>query len=164
MLAGLAAQLAPAKAEDTKGCEGLGEYRTEMFAVGSTFAKTLKDLKFTQNDDLFTKSSDDWQALADASLQFQRDLKEITPPDWIRDWHDLLVTRAGALQNMALAAVTGGVLATTAFTDTFSKIDGDIDDAKEAIAEGCGDAAQFFHDWDALDGSIDGTPVATPTF
>jgi hypothetical protein len=153
-----------ADAKDAPGCDGLGEYRAELFAVGSDYYSALADGFIDVTAASETYSTDDWSVIADASLQLQRDLKAIDPPEWIREWHVKQITQVGGLQQVASTAVESGVFAASMVGSSFAELPGQIKQIQIDLEAVCADAKQFFYDWAALDGYVAGTPVATPSF
>lgn len=154
---------ATADAKDAKGCDGLGDYRTEMFKVGRDYLKANSEDGIPFSRELLTYSSDDWTNLAENVLEYQRGLNSIDPPDWAQQWHQTQIEGAGLLEQIGRAAAENGALATVAFSDQAEAIQEQRDAALKAVSKICSQFTEFRYDWDALDGDVDGTPVATPT-
>jgi hypothetical protein len=150
------------EANDATGCEGLADYRVAMFKIGRAYLKALDEDGIPLSRDSLTYSTEEWTTFAEDTLQFQRDLTSINPPVWASSWHELQVERTSLQAQLAKAIATAGISATAAFADHFNANDAERDTAIEAISQTCRDFAAFTHDWSALDGEIDGTPVATP--
>lgn len=153
----------PSSADDAPGCDGLAEYRDAMFAAADPMVEYMTESGISSPAfNPLTLSSSDWSAYADEALAFHDRIAEVEPPAWATDWHALKLDMTGAQEQVGRAAATGGVMVAIGFAETLHTIEADTDAAEEAIAETCPDFAQFAYDWDALDGSVDGTPVATP--
>lgn len=151
-------------ASDKPGCEGLGEYRKAMFVAGRSYIESAE--KFApgwQAREVTSFSSDEWTGFADAALQMQRDLKDITPPPWAKSWHDLQVARSGFSEQVFRTIVRDGLLVAAALLEDGDAIETKLEAAADEISKTCESFAGFVHDWNALDGEIDGTPVATPS-
>lgn len=150
-------------AKDAEGCEGLRDYRAAMFKAGHNYQEANKEDGIDISSDPFLLSSDDFTNLADNILQFHRDLKAIEPPEFAAPWHQLEVDGTALGEQAFRAIAIGGLLVMLGFGD---QIDAN-DAAREAaiiVADGiCSDFSAFQHDFDSIDGDIDGTPVATPT-
>lgn len=144
-------------------CDGLGDYRKAMFEAGRHYLKAVSDDGIDIDANPMTLSSDDWQALAEDELQYQREIRDVTPPEWAKTWHDLKVQYAGFVQQLDLTAATSGIIAASAMVDELNKLDAQADQAIAAIAQICSEFPAFEHDFDSLDGNIDGTAVPTPT-
>ena len=152
-----------ASAQDAVGCEGLSAYRAEMFKVGKAFiAQTVKD-GVPANRDVATFSSAEWTKKAADLAVYQADLEAIAPPPWLKNWHDLRIERAGLDEQIALAAASRGLYGALLFKGASDRIDAENKAATAAAFAACSDFAVFARDWDALDGDINGTPVATPS-
>lgn len=163
VLAGAVFAPSRSAAEDAPGCEGLGDYRAEMFKAGRDFLALLDERGVSLSKDPFSYSTDDWIAYAESSLEFQRDLKEITPPAWAAEWHQAKVDLAAIAEQLGKAAEKDGVLAVLMFGDALEKNEAEGNALIATISATCADFQQFTVDWDALDGNIKGTPVATPS-
>lgn len=159
--AGVAASTADAK--DTKGCEGLGDYRKELFKIGRAYSEDLNKAGLTTDRDPLTYSTDDWIAYADITLEYQRALKKVTPPDWAKEWHQGRLERSGLIEQIARTIASGGIMMGVAFNDQADALDAKDKQVIASTSEACADFAAFEHDWQSIDGEIDGTPVATPT-
>jgi hypothetical protein len=158
---GIASRPADA-AKDAPGCEGLAAYRVAMFKAGKDYLASLDRDSIPVSRSPITYSSDDWTALAKDALDYQRAVKKITPPEFAKGWHQAQVEKDGLIQQLATTAASSGVLAAIAFKDQFDQATKKSDDALAAAGVICADFISFQHDWDALDGDINGTPVATP--
>jgi hypothetical protein len=152
-----------AQAKDSPGCEGLAAYRSAMFAVGKAFVAQEARDGLGPRREITTYSSSDWTASANDLAAYQDDLKTVTPPDWLKTWHEVKIEGAGLGQQVSLAAANGGRFAILAFKDPSAKLDTENTAAKEAAIKTCSDFKQFAYDWDAIDGDVNGTPVATPS-
>ena len=152
-----------ANAKDAKGCEGLADYRVAMFKVGRSYLEANADDGIPFDRDPLTFSSDDWADAASNALQFQRDIKSVTPPNWAMPWHVLKIEFAGLVEQAFRAISTGGILMSAGFSEPIDANGSAADSAVKEITKTCPVFADFQHDWSALDGDIDGTPVATPT-
>jgi hypothetical protein len=133
-----------------------------MFAAGRAYLEALENDGMPTSRDILTYSSDDWTVLAGHLGNHQKELKAIAPPPWASEWHQKVIERAGLGEQMAKMVATGGIFLAIGFTESFDKVDAEKDAAVESASAMCGDFAAFARDWDALDGYIDGTPVATP--
>ena len=161
VVSGLAINRADAK--DTKGCDGLADYRAEMFAAGRDYLKLLDEDGIGVGRDPFTYSSDDWTSGADDLLAYNRALVEIDPPEWAAEWHQLKIELSGLSEQVFRIIAKDGVMMILGFSDQFDANEAATDAAIERIGKSCADFPAFTRDHDALDGDIDGTPVATPT-
>lgn len=158
-----AAHVTDGSGDDTKGCEGLGDYRAAMFKAGRDYLKALDDDRIPVSRDITTFSSDDFVVLADDALDYSRVMKGIIPPSFAATWHQVKIERLGIVEQIGRAAAQGGLFVALAFSDQIDANERAAADAVAAAAAICADFASFEHDWQALDGLIDGTPVATPT-
>lgn len=149
-----------ADAKDAKGCEGLADYRAAMFQL---WRHDGDGRSIMQDRDPLTLSSDDWLLVAETALEYQRALKKIEVPDFAADWHQARIEAIGLAEQMSRAIAKDGFLVALAFVDSIEASEAKEADAVEAANLICADFAGFVHDFDALDGEIDGTPVATPT-
>lgn len=163
VLASVSYWITQTQAKDSEGCDGLGDYRKEMLKIGRDYLKALDEDGLPLSREVTTYSTDDWTALAEDALEVQRDLKDVDPPAFAEGWHALKVQRAGLSEQLAMTVATGGLMMALAFGDQFDANDAAADKELAEIAKTCADFAAFEHDWQALDGDIDGTPVATPT-
>lgn len=166
LVVGLLRWLPPATAGDAPGCEGLTTYRAAMLAAGQEFLRAFDDDGYSfaaiESDQVLTYSSDDWTAMADHFLALNRELRDITPPDWAAEWHDLRIQHMGLLEQTLRAIATGGILMGWAFVDPLDELNANAEAAVVAASVTCDNFAAFAYEWDALDGKVDGTPVATP--
>lgn len=147
----------PARTDDAPGCEGLAAFRDELFPIGEQWADDLADLGIS---DPLTMSSDDWLAYAELSLETHRALKGVDAPAWAEDWLTVRIDTTALQEQIGRAAATGGVFITLGFSDAIDAIEQRDTETREAAIEHCADFAQFAYEWDALDGEVDGTPVA----
>jgi hypothetical protein len=108
-----------------------------------------------------TFSSGDWKAYAEGALQLQRALREIEPPSWAESWHESKIEVAGLQEQIGKAAAEGGVLVILAFEEPLDANEARQDAALAEATEACAEFADFEAEWDALDGQVEGTPVAT---
>lgn len=152
-----------AGAKDAKGCEGLADYRADMFVAGRDYLELLDDDGLGGDRDPFTYSSDDWIRFGEDALIYQQALKSIIPPPWANEWHVAVESSFGLLEQIAKSAANEGVFALLVFEKPLTDAEIARDSGLVSASKQCGDFAEFHHDWDALDGNIDGTPVATPT-
>lgn len=161
---GFAAVTTDAKAKDAKGCEGLADYRAEMFKIGRDYLETLDKagIKTGLNADPFSMSESDFQLVADALKVEIEAMKKIDPPEFAVASHEARIEYSEMGQQIMLAAAVGGIFATMPFKDASDAAEAKLEAAK-AEPTSCPDFAQFLLDIDAIDGEIDGTPVATPT-
>lgn len=162
----IVAVLAPAgvHAKDAPGCEGLEQFRADLFPIGEKWADELDAIGIGGADwSPATLSSDDWQTYADVSLEIHRELKEVNPPDWAADWLEVRIDSTALQEQVGKAAADAGFMVILGFESEFSKLDQKDDETREAAIAHCPDFDQFAYDWDALDGEVDGTPVPTPT-
>lgn len=150
------------QAKDAPGCDGLASYRAAMFKAGRDYLASLDKDSIPVSRSPITYSSDDWTALANDALAYQRAMKKIAPPDFAKDWHQAQIEKDGLVQQLAATAASSGVLATIAFKDQIDLATKKSDAALAAAGKSCADFIGFQHDWDSLDGDINGTPVATP--
>lgn len=160
----IALALAPgvSRAGDAPGCEGLTQFRADVMPIGEAWADALFDAHLDPSRSPATFSSDDWLAYADIMLAANRGLKTIDAPDWLEEWLQVRIESTGLTEQMSQAAAEGGFLVLLAFKDQVDALDQRSDDVDSAANAQCPDFAQFAREWDALDGEIDGTPVATP--
>lgn len=166
VLAAVFALAVPAvsRANDAPGCEGLAEFREAIMPIGERWAEAQAAIGIGGPDwSPATLSSDDWVAYADLSLSRNRELKEIDAPEWLADWLDVRIDSTALQEQLGKAAAEGGFLVLLAFGDEIEKLDQRDTEARQAAIERCAVFEQFAYDWDALDGEVDGTPVATST-
>lgn len=153
----------PTNAADAPGCEGLEQFRADLFPIGERWADELQAIGIHGADwDPLTLSSDDWRTYADISLEIHRDFLDVTAPEWAADWLQVRVDGTALQEQIGKAVADGGILLVLGFNDASEAIDQRDDEAKAAAIAHCADFEQFAYDWDALDGEVDGTPVATP--
>ena len=148
-------------ADDAPGCDGLEAYREAMLAAAEPMVTYLEVSGFGDANPL-TVSSAEWLVYADEALAFNERLLAIEPPEWAADFHRLQLDTTGMQEQVGRTVAESGVMALLLFEDTVNDIEERKDSVPAAIAETCPDFASFSHEWDALDGEIDGTPVATP--
>ncbi|MCG3176901.1 MAG: hypothetical protein MOGMAGMI_01865 [Candidatus Omnitrophica bacterium] len=151
----------PSSADDAPGCEGLGEYREAMLEAAEPMVAFLDETGIVSASPL-TISSNIWLAFSEEARAFNERLLEIEPPEWAVEFHRLQLDTTGMQEQSAKAIVESGPMAVLIFEETINDIEERKDSVPAAIAETCPDFAQFAADWDALDGEVDGTPVATP--
>lgn len=151
---------AQGSAKDAAGCDGLGVYRSEMFAAASAYAQRMTD-DGLHDRTIVSLSSDDWQHFAENALAYQRDLKAITPPAWAASWHLTQVAYAGIAQQMSTLAAENGLLAVTAVSPQLDQVAVDAAAAAQTTTRTCADFAAFVSDWYRFLGIDD--PAATPT-
>lgn len=153
----------PANGADAPGCEGLEQFRADLFPIGERWADELEAIGVSDiNWDPLAMSSDDWQAYADGALAAHRGLEQIQAPDWVAEWMAVQLDTTALQEQIGKAAAAGGSLAIIAFSDSIDTLNQRDDDSRKTAITHCADFELFVHDWDALDGQIDGTPVPTP--
>ena len=150
---GLAAT--PGAAKDAKGCEGLGDYREEMFALWSDGPEA-----WVGDRDESTLSSDEWLELSGIALEFQRGLKKIDPPEFAAAWHQVAIEHTGLTEQMARAIADGGLLVGLGFKDSYDASEAKREAAVETGAAMCADFDDFVRDYRALPVEDGGTPAA----
>jgi hypothetical protein len=164
VLVGVLLSPAGVRADDAPGCEGLERFRADLFPVGEQWADELEELGVSDSDwDPLTMSSDDWVTFAEIALAIHRELKAVDAPDWVMDWMQVRLDTTALQEQIGKAVAEGGILVILGFNPAIDGLDQRDDQTREAAIAQCADFAQFAHDWDALDGEIDGTPVPTPT-
>lgn len=149
----VAALALPSSADDAPGCDGLAEYREAMLSL---------PLPIEADDNAFTMSSSDWLAYAESSLEFHDLLADVTPPEWAADWHEARLDAFGFREQLGRMVAENGVMVLLGFDDTVNDLIENSDKAEASAIDTCPDFAAFAYEWDALDGDVDGTPVATP--
>ena len=142
--------LASASAEDAPGCDGLSDYREAMMPLAPG--------GYWQDRDPLTISSDEWAEFAEAAVAYQRALRDITPPLWAEEWHQIRVEFVGLAEQVGKAVSTGGIFLALGFVDSIEAMELREADARERAIAACPDFVQFLDEWDPPDG----TPVATP--
>jgi hypothetical protein len=70
-------------AVDSPGCDGFGEYQTEMNRASQTTVDAADEAGIVGRDPM-TFSTDEWKAMSDIYLDLQGDVKEIDPPTGTR--------------------------------------------------------------------------------
>src|SRR5680860_946014 len=149
--------------EDAPGCEGLEAYSEQMLDAGAELVEHWVSVGFGPERELATYSSDEWTAYAEGALQLQRSLREIEPPSWAESWHGSKIEATGLQEQIGKAAAEGGLLAIQAFEEAIDAIEAHEDAGYAEAAAACADFAAFEAEWDALDGQVEGTPVAAQT-
>lgn len=162
MIAMLVAPLG-ARADDAPGCEGLAAFRAEIMPIGERWADALFDARLGPSRSPATFSSDDWLTYADIALTANRGFKSIEAPDWLDEWIQARIASTGLMEQMSRAAAEDGFLVLLGFGGQIDALSQQSDSADSAAIARCPAFAQFASDWDALDGEVDETPVATPT-
>ncbi len=149
-------------AEDAPGCEGLAQFRADIMPVGERWGQALIDAHLDPSRSPATFSSDDWLTYAEIALDANKGLKTVDAPGWLTDWLQVRIESTGLQEQIGKAAAESGMLIILGFGDQIDELhQRDIEAKASAIAR-CTEFAQFAYDWDALDGVVDGTPVATP--
>lgn len=163
-LALLAVVLVPsgARAGDAPGCEGLEQFRADIMPIGERWADALTDAHLGAAREVTTFSSDDWTVYAGIALSVNKELKTVDAPDWLDAWLQVRIESTGLQEQIGKAAAEGGMFVILGFGNQVDALNQRDDEAKAAAIARCADFAQFAYDWDALDGEVDGTPVATP--
>lgn len=129
--------------------------------IGEAWGQALDDAHLDPSRSPATFSSDDWLAYAEIALTYNRELKTVDAPDWLEDWLQVRIEATGLQEQIGKAAAEGGMFVILGFGDQADDLDERGDEAKAAAIAQCADFEQFAYDWDALDGEVDGTPVAT---
>jgi hypothetical protein len=150
------------RAEDAPGCEGLEDYSEQMLDAGAKLVEFWEEADIGPEREPTTYSSNDGTHYAEGGLQFQRALREIDPPAWAETWHVSKIEIAGLQEQIGKAAAEGGVLVILAFEEAIDANEAREDAAYAEATEACEDFAEFEAEWDALDGQVEGTPIATP--
>jgi hypothetical protein len=150
------------QAKDAPGCEGLEQFRADIMPIGEKWADELDNANLGPSRSPITFSSDDWTTYAGIALSANKALKTVDAPDWLEDWLQVRIEATGIQEQIGKAAAEGGVFVILGFEDQVNDLDKREDDSKTAAIARCADFEQFAYDWDALDGEVDGTPVATP--
>lgn len=162
-VAGLLLTPTGAQAADSPGCEGLSEFRAELFPIGERWAADLREVGVGGEEwSPATLSSDDWLAYADIALEVHRDLKELEPPGWVAAWLDVRIDSTALQEQIGKAAAQSGMLIVLGFSEEIEALDQRDNETRKAAIAQCSDFEQFVYDWDALDGEVDGTPVSVP--
>lgn len=145
-----------ANAKDAKGCEGLGEYRAEIFEVGSNYLTNVRsDIPGFDDREMTSYSSEEWIALADDLVEYQKSISAVEPPEWAKPWHLYQIERAGTNEQVARTAGTDGLFAIIAFTEAIEALESKAELVKSEVSAVCGDFPKFLADWDMLDGTMD---------
>lgn len=144
-----------ASAEDAKGCEGLAPYRAKMTIAGNTYARKLADIGYTEDREILSYSSQEWVAIADATLEAQTRYKKITPPPFAQAYHDNLIAKLGLIEQLGRAIADNGPFAALVFTEPIDEIDSEAQIAIDAALAACPDFAKLLPDEVA-------TPQASP--
>jgi hypothetical protein len=143
-------------AKDAKGCEGLSDYREEVFAVWSDSSLGLV------GPELLSLSSDDWRDVAAAAVEFQRGFKQIDPPVFAAEWQQALTEGIGMAEQMALAIADGGLFVVLGFEEQLAEAEEKIEAAVKTGTAMCADFSDFARDYEALKDE-GGTPAAELT-
>lgn len=150
------------RATDAPGCEGLEQFRADIMPIGERWANALTDAHLGPSREVTTYSSDDWTTFAGIALSVNKELKTIDTPDWLQDWVLVRIESTGLQEQIGKAAAEGGMFVILGFGDQVDALNQRDTATKETAIARCPDFQQFAYDWDALDGDVDGTPVATP--
>jgi len=146
-------------AQDPKGCEGLSEYRTQVINAQAKTRALITDAGVDLDADGTAYTSDDWIAIADAVLAFNRELRKTTPPDWAEEWHQALLDSTALREQLARSIATGGLFAGLAFSDQIEETQTRLNDLARDYSSFCPDFAALNDEFNGTDA----TPTPTPT-
>lgn len=142
-------------AKDATGCEGLSDYREDVFALWSdNSSEELRD------SDLLSLSSDEWLELADFALEFHRGFKKIDTPEFAASWHQARIESIGLVEQLARSVAQGGFFAALVFEEPIEEAEANLEAAVETGSAVCADFSDFARDYDALGNEDDVTPAS----
>ncbi len=147
---------------DPEGCDGLSKYRGQVLTSGELYLNNLANAGIPTSRGALTYSSDDWKSYAKEARALRKRLGKIKPPGYAKRWHELEMQRLDLQGQLGDAAASSGIMAVTGIINQMETTDAALDQAVKTASAVCSAFADFQHDWDALDGDVQGTPVATP--
>jgi hypothetical protein len=152
--------------QDAPGCEGLTAYREAMYGVGRYLNDTSAAAGLDDRN-IFTYSSDDWTVYAEITLEGQRRLKAITPPDFAADYHHNLIATFGLFEQIGRASARDGSTVLSDFSDQIDELNQRDLDTTAIATTICADFQELADTWGSQSSAAfpvaDAQPEATVT-
>jgi hypothetical protein len=159
-----------AQNDDPEGCAGLTEYLADLHELTDELFAAYggKDGQWTpepidapveddsEDEDVLSMSPDELQTIVDLYQSYADGLSEITPPDWLRDWHELRVTNAQTLANMFKEAKSAGLfVAAMGSMERVDEINVGMAAAQALVLGSCPQFLELLHQHDTFSDQVD---------